>query len=126
VIAGSGTAMERDYDFASAVYGGDLRQPEEIGRQAAQRAIKRLGARKMPTGKVPVIFDRASRAASSRICWGRSRGHRSRAAPAFSRTSSASASSPKGSALSKTRTSSAGSARSHSTAEGIGQPSAAR
>jgi PmbA protein len=57
VIAGSGTAMERDYDFASAVYGGDLRSPEEIGRSAAERAIKRLGARKMPTGKVTVIFD---------------------------------------------------------------------
>jgi PmbA protein len=57
VIGGSGTAMERDYDFASAVYASDLRQPEEIGRQAGERAIKRLGARKMPTGKVPVIFD---------------------------------------------------------------------
>ena len=57
VIAGSGTGMERDYDFASAVYARDLRKPEEIGRQAGERAIKRLGARKMPTGKVPVIFD---------------------------------------------------------------------
>ncbi|MBV8777143.1 MAG: TldD/PmbA family protein, partial [Alphaproteobacteria bacterium] len=57
VIAGSGTAMERDYDFASAVYGADLRAPEEIGREAAERAIRRLGARKMPTGKVPVVFD---------------------------------------------------------------------
>jgi PmbA protein len=57
VIAGSGTAMERDYDFASAVYGNDLRSPQAIGRQAAERAIKRLGARKMPTGKVPVVFD---------------------------------------------------------------------
>jgi PmbA protein len=57
VIAGSGTAMERDYDFASAVYGADLRSPEEIGREAAERTIKRLGARKMPTGKVTVVFD---------------------------------------------------------------------
>jgi PmbA protein len=57
VIGGSGTAMERDYDFASAVYGRDLRAPEDIGRQAGERAIKRLGARKMPTGKVPVVFD---------------------------------------------------------------------
>src|SRR5665213_1707226 len=57
VIAGSGTGMERDYDFASAVYGADLRRPEEIGREAGERAIKRLGARKMPTGKVTVIFD---------------------------------------------------------------------
>src|SRR5215469_684852 len=52
VIAGSGTAMERDYDFASAVYGADLRKSEEVGRDAAERAIKRLGARKMPTRKV--------------------------------------------------------------------------
>ncbi len=57
VIGGSGTGMERDYDFASAVYAGDLRAPEEIGRLAAERAIKRLNPRKMPTGKVPVIFD---------------------------------------------------------------------
>jgi PmbA protein len=57
VIGGSGTGMERDYDFASAVYAGDLRSPEEIGRSAAERAIKRLNPRKMPTGKVPVIFD---------------------------------------------------------------------
>ena len=57
VIAGSGTAMERDYDFASAVYGADLRRAEEIGREAGERAVKRLGARKMPTGKVTVVFD---------------------------------------------------------------------
>jgi PmbA protein len=57
VIGGTGTGMERDYDFASAVYGSDLRSAEEIGRSAGERAVKRLGARKMPTTKVPVIFD---------------------------------------------------------------------
>jgi PmbA protein len=57
VIAGSGTGMERDYDFASSVYGADLRSAGEVGRDAAERAVKRLGAKKMPTGKVPVIFD---------------------------------------------------------------------
>jgi PmbA protein len=57
VIGGTGTGMERDYDFASAVYGSDLRSAEEIGRSAGERAVKRLGARKMPTAKVPVIFD---------------------------------------------------------------------
>ncbi|HTZ38113.1 MAG TPA: metallopeptidase TldD-related protein [Stellaceae bacterium] len=57
VIAGTGTAMERDYDFASAVYGADLRSPEAIGREAGERAVRRLGARKMPTCKVPVVFD---------------------------------------------------------------------
>src|ERR1700722_16258547 len=44
VIGGSGTGMERDYDFASAVYSSDLRSPEEIGRSAGERAIKRLNA----------------------------------------------------------------------------------
>jgi PmbA protein len=57
VIGGTGTGMERDYDFASAVYGSDLRSAEEIGRSAGERAVNRLGARKMPTAKVPVIFD---------------------------------------------------------------------
>jgi PmbA protein len=68
VIAGEGTAMERDYDFASAVFAADLRSGEEIGRGAAERAIKRLGAKKMPTGKVPVIFDpRVSRSFISHL-----------------------------------------------------------
>jgi PmbA protein len=57
VIAGAGTAMERDYDFATAVHAGDLRDPAEIGRSAGERAVKRLGGRKMPTGKYPVVFD---------------------------------------------------------------------
>jgi len=57
VIAGSGTEMERDYDFASAVYGADLRDPVEIGRTAGERAVKRLGARKMATCRCPVVFD---------------------------------------------------------------------
>src|SRR3954453_4234153 len=34
VIGGSGAKMERDYDFASAVYAADLRDPAEIGRNA--------------------------------------------------------------------------------------------
>jgi PmbA protein len=68
VIAGTGTGMERDYDFASAVYGSDLRSAEEVGRQAGERAIRRLGARKMPTGKFPVIFDpRVSRSFLSHL-----------------------------------------------------------
>jgi PmbA protein len=57
VIAGTGTEMETDYDTANAVYAVDLRSAEDIGRQAGERAVKRLGSRKMPTGKVPVIFD---------------------------------------------------------------------
>ena len=57
VIAGSAGQMERDYDFASAVYAADLQDPAEIGKSAGERAVKRLGARKMPTCRCPVVFD---------------------------------------------------------------------
>jgi PmbA protein len=57
VIGGSGTGMERDYDFSSAIFAADLRDPAEVGRSAGERAVKRLGAKKMPTGRCPVVFD---------------------------------------------------------------------
>ena len=57
VLAGEGTAMERDYDFDTAVYGSDLRAPAEIGRNAGERAVRRLGARKVETVQVPVVYD---------------------------------------------------------------------
>jgi PmbA protein len=57
VIGGSGSKMERDYDFASAVYAADLRDPAEIGKSAGERTVRRLGARKMPTCRCPVVFD---------------------------------------------------------------------
>ena len=57
VLAGEGTAMERDYDFSSALHHGDLRDGAEIGRQAGERAIARVGASRMKTGPVEVIFD---------------------------------------------------------------------
>src|SRR6185437_8719101 len=57
VLAGNGTAMERDDDWDSAVFGADLKDPTAIGRKAGERAVGRLGARKMPTAKVPVVFD---------------------------------------------------------------------
>jgi PmbA protein len=57
VIAGSGTQMERDYDFASAIHAADLKDPAAIGNSAGERAVRRLGARKMPTCRCPVVFD---------------------------------------------------------------------
>jgi PmbA protein len=57
VLAGEGTAMERDYDYSSAVFARDLRDPAEIGRSAGERAVRRLGARKVATCQAPVVFD---------------------------------------------------------------------
>lgn len=57
VIAGAGLGMESDYEFASAVYGSELDDPAEVGRRAGERAVKRLGAKKPPTRRLPIVFD---------------------------------------------------------------------
>jgi len=56
-IAGTGTAMERDYAGDSRIFQADLRDAGEIGREAAERALARMDARKPPTGSYPVLFD---------------------------------------------------------------------
>jgi PmbA protein len=56
-IAGDGTAMERDYDYSSALHSADLESAEAIGRSAGERAVKRLNPRKVSTRRVPVVFD---------------------------------------------------------------------
>jgi PmbA protein len=57
VLAGSGTGMERDYDYHSTVYAGDLESPVIIGRRAGERVVARLNPRKVATQAVPVVFD---------------------------------------------------------------------
>ena len=57
VIAGEGTAMERDYDFSSARHTADLDAPEKIGTKAGEQAVKRLKPRKVESRQVPVLFD---------------------------------------------------------------------
>lgn len=56
-IAGTGTAMERDYDYSSTLHAADLESPEKVGRTAGERAVKRINPRKVTTRKVPVLFD---------------------------------------------------------------------
>ena len=57
-IAGEGLAMQRDYDYTSAIHFADLRDPETIGRSAGERAVKRVDPRKVKSQSVPVIYDR--------------------------------------------------------------------
>ena len=49
--------MQRDYWMTSARRLADLESPEAVGRTAAERTVRRLGARRVPTCQVPVIFD---------------------------------------------------------------------
>src|SRR5262249_21619953 len=50
-------AMQRDYWFSVSRNLGQLETPEQVGKIAAQRTLRRLGARKVKTSQVPVIFD---------------------------------------------------------------------
>ncbi len=50
-------AMQRDYWYSVARSLNRLEPPEHVGKVAAQRALRRLGARKVKTAQVPVIFD---------------------------------------------------------------------
>jgi PmbA protein len=49
--------MERDGWYTTGRGLGDLLAPEEVGRIAAERTLRRLGARKVPTCEVPIVFD---------------------------------------------------------------------
>ncbi len=57
VIAGEGTDMERDYDYAVCVHGEDLPSAAGLGKSAGEKAVRRLNPKKVETAQVPVIFD---------------------------------------------------------------------
>ena len=56
-VARDGDSMERDYWMSIARSFAGLEPPEHIGRVAAERALRRLGARKVETQRVPVVFE---------------------------------------------------------------------
>ena len=56
-IAGVGDAMQRDAWYSSMLNAQDLASPQSIGRYAAERALSRLGARKISTRQCPVLFE---------------------------------------------------------------------
>jgi len=57
VLAGTGTSMQRDYDFTSARHRRDLADAAGVGLNASRRALARLNPRKAATCRVPVVFD---------------------------------------------------------------------
>jgi PmbA protein len=52
-----GRGMQQDYWYTVARSFAALESPEQVGRIAAERALRRLGARKVATARVPVVFD---------------------------------------------------------------------
>ncbi|HEX5326248.1 MAG TPA: TldD/PmbA family protein, partial [Acetobacteraceae bacterium] len=56
-LVGSGTGMQRDYDYHSTVHLGDLDDPAKIGRSAGERAVARLNPHRPKTAKLPIVYD---------------------------------------------------------------------
>jgi len=56
-VAQSSDGMQRDYWMSASRHRKQMETPEEIGKKAADRVLRRLGARKIATCQGPVIFD---------------------------------------------------------------------
>jgi PmbA protein len=56
-VAQENGSMERDYWHSSARAASRVESAEYVGQRAAQRALRRLGSRKVATQKVPVVFE---------------------------------------------------------------------
>ncbi len=56
VLAKADESLERDYWYTVSRHPDDLESPEEVGQEAARRALQRLNARTVSTRKVPVIY----------------------------------------------------------------------
>ena len=57
VIAGKGDGMQRDYWYSEARDAVEMLRVDEVGRIAAERALRRLKARKLGTQQVPVLYE---------------------------------------------------------------------
>lgn len=57
MIAGEGDNMQRDDWYTTRRNGAEMETPESVGALASQRAVARLGGRKIKTGEIPVIFE---------------------------------------------------------------------
>jgi PmbA protein len=61
--------MQRDYWYAVGRKFAALDQPEDVGKEAGRRTVRRLGARKISTCRVPVVFDpEMARSFLSNLC----------------------------------------------------------
>jgi PmbA protein len=57
LIAGKGDDMQRDDWYETTRDPLDLAKPEVVGRRAGERAVSRVGARKIATMQAPVLFE---------------------------------------------------------------------
>src|SRR6185312_9097737 len=58
IAQGENGAMQRDYWYSVSRNLGRLESPESVGREAARRTLRRIGARKIASTRVPILLDR--------------------------------------------------------------------
>jgi len=56
VIGSKGQTMQRSYDYSNVRDFQDLKNPIQLGEEAAQNTIDRLNVKKIKTGNYPIIF----------------------------------------------------------------------
>src|SRR6516165_946536 len=57
VAADEGGKNRRGYHWTARRHLAELDPPAEVGREAARRTLRKLGARTVPSSEVPVVFD---------------------------------------------------------------------
>lgn len=57
VVAADAHGMQRDYWYDAACRHQDMDSPAQIGKTAAERTLRRLDSKSIPTGNYPVLFD---------------------------------------------------------------------
>ena len=57
VVAEDANGMQRDYWYTSHRDPARLEDAESVGRTTGERAVRRLGGRRVPTGEAPVLFE---------------------------------------------------------------------
>lgn len=56
LVAKDGDGMQRDYSYSVSADPARLNSISAIAKEAAERTVRRLGARRLPTQKVPVLY----------------------------------------------------------------------
>lgn len=56
-VAESNGSKERDYWYSVSLNAAGLESPEEVGRRAAERTLRRLNPTKIATTEVPIVFE---------------------------------------------------------------------
>lgn len=57
VVAGEGADKQTDYAYRTTRYRSDLPDPADIGREAGERAVRKVGSGSIGSGRMPVVFD---------------------------------------------------------------------